>query len=205
MEDEAAGGQQANVALEIQRGDRQRRKAPAAPASPAKPKAAKVAGPTADGPEADGVGAELATVDPEQAVSLPGGLRAAAPVALVPQVLVCALPGRARARSAPPPCLPLPALAVAQKLEAAFKAAAEAIAERSMALEDQMAKWLRRWCEEWDADLEARPEEVKDTPAGERRCRQGRAAARSWGRRQHAGGVGGGTQAGRAAARSLLP
>lgn len=51
-------------------------------------------------------------------------------------------------------------------LMAAFQQAAEAVAEARMPPEDRIAKWLRRWMADWEQDLEARPEEVKATPAG---------------------------------------
>lgn len=51
-----------------------------------------------------------------------------------------------------------------------FKAAAARVAEQraeeAMPIEDRMSKLIKGWCAEWEADLEARPEEVKMTGAG---------------------------------------
>ena len=47
-----------------------------------------------------------------------------------------------------------------------FAAAAEAIKEKSMAVEDRVTKWLRRWMQDWQEDLEGRPEDIKTTAAG---------------------------------------
>ena len=49
---------------------------------------------------------------------------------------------------------------------AQFKRAAEQLAEQQMVIEDRLAKWLRQWCEEWERDLEARPDEVKQSLEG---------------------------------------
>jgi hypothetical protein len=53
-----------------------------------------------------------------------------------------------------------------QRLMAAFQAAAEAIKEKAMPVEDRVAKWLRIWMKDWEEDLEARPEDIKTTAAG---------------------------------------
>lgn len=54
---------------------------------------------------------------------------------------------------------------------AAFKRAAAELAEKrreeSMAVEDRIAKHLKKWVKDWEEDLEKRPEEVKRTPTGE--------------------------------------
>eukprot|EP00879_Flechtneria_rotunda_P006324 GHRR01006647.1.p1 GENE.GHRR01006647.1~~GHRR01006647.1.p1 ORF type:complete len:438 (+),score=173.03 GHRR01006647.1:204-1517(+) len=53
---------------------------------------------------------------------------------------------------------------------AAFKQAAARLAakraEEGLPIEDRIAKYLRRWCQEWEEDLEARNEEVKQSGAG---------------------------------------
>jgi len=48
----------------------------------------------------------------------------------------------------------------------AFAAAAEAVKERAMPVEDRVAKWLRKWMKDWEEDLEARPDDIKTTAAG---------------------------------------
>lgn len=53
-----------------------------------------------------------------------------------------------------------------EALMAAFRAAAEEHAAASLPLEDALARQLRRWCADWEADLEARSEQVKASPAG---------------------------------------
>ncbi|KAI8464645.1 MAG: Prp18 domain-containing protein [Monoraphidium minutum] len=55
-------------------------------------------------------------------------------------------------------------------LEASFAAAAARLAEQreeaAMALEDRIAKYLRRWCQAWGDDLEARSDEAKASGPG---------------------------------------
>lgn len=50
-------------------------------------------------------------------------------------------------------------------LLASFKAAAARVAQQradeALPVEDRMAKMLKEWCVEWEADLEARPDEVR--------------------------------------------
>lgn len=53
-----------------------------------------------------------------------------------------------------------------QELLAQFQRAAEAVAEKQMVIEDLIAKYLRRWCDDWERDLEGRPEEVKQSLEG---------------------------------------
>lgn len=53
-----------------------------------------------------------------------------------------------------------------EALMAAFRAAAEEHATTNLPLEDALARQLRSWCADWEADLEARPEEAKRSPAG---------------------------------------
>ncbi|PRW45581.1 pre-mRNA-splicing factor 18-like isoform A [Chlorella sorokiniana] len=53
-----------------------------------------------------------------------------------------------------------------QRLMDAFKAAAEAVKEQSMPVEDRVAKWLRIWMKDWEDDLEARPDDIKTTAGG---------------------------------------
>jgi pre-mRNA-splicing factor 18 len=48
----------------------------------------------------------------------------------------------------------------------AFAAAAEALKERAMPVEDRIAKWLRRWMADWEEDLEGRPDDIKTTAGG---------------------------------------
>ena len=52
----------------------------------------------------------------------------------------------------------------------AFKAAAAAVAERreeaTLPTEDRIMKHMTRWCESWRLDLEHRPAEVAESPAG---------------------------------------
>lgn len=55
---------------------------------------------------------------------------------------------------------------VLQELLAQFQRAAEAVAEKQMVIEDLIAKYLRRWCDDWERDLEGRPEEVKQSLEG---------------------------------------
>lgn len=68
---------------------------------------------------------------------------------------------------------------------AAFKRAAaqlaEKCAEEALPLEDRLLKILRTWCKEWEADLDSRPDEVKDTGSGVQVRAQGRVGA--WGPR----------------------
>ena len=53
-----------------------------------------------------------------------------------------------------------------QRLMQAFADAAETVAEDQLAVEDRVAKWLRRWLNDWEIDMAARPEEVCATPEG---------------------------------------
>lgn len=53
-----------------------------------------------------------------------------------------------------------------QKLMASFQAAAEALAEKSMPVEERVSKWLRRWMHEWREDIESRSEKERATPSG---------------------------------------
>lgn len=52
----------------------------------------------------------------------------------------------------------------------AFKAAAAAVAERreeaTLPTEDRIMKHMTRWCESWRLDLENRPAEIAESPAG---------------------------------------
>ena len=52
----------------------------------------------------------------------------------------------------------------------AFMAAAAAVAERreeaTLPTEDRIMKHMTRWCEAWRQDLEHRPSEVAESPAG---------------------------------------
>lgn len=53
-----------------------------------------------------------------------------------------------------------------QALLAQFQRAAEAVAEQQMSVEDRISKYLRRWCDAWEHDLEGRPDEIKETHEG---------------------------------------
>ncbi|KAL4447757.1 hypothetical protein ABPG75_004976 [Micractinium tetrahymenae] len=53
-----------------------------------------------------------------------------------------------------------------QRLMEAFAAAAEAVKEKAMPVEDRVAKWVKKWMKDWEDDLEARPDEIKTTAAG---------------------------------------
>lgn len=70
----------------------------------------------------------------------------------------------------PPRCQAGDAGADGDGLMAAFAKAAEAVAarraEEALPLEDRIAAALHRWCDEWGADLEARPQVLKDSGPG---------------------------------------
>ncbi|KFM25756.1 hypothetical protein F751_2598 [Auxenochlorella protothecoides] len=51
-------------------------------------------------------------------------------------------------------------------LMASFRAAADSLAATNLPLEDRLARRLRGWCADWEADLEARSEEDQASPAG---------------------------------------
>jgi len=53
-----------------------------------------------------------------------------------------------------------------QQLMVSFQAAAEAIGEKNMAVEDRISKWLKRWMNDWEEDLETRASDVKTLAAG---------------------------------------
>uniref|UniRef100_A0A1D1ZPT8 Pre-mRNA-splicing factor 18 n=1 Tax=Auxenochlorella protothecoides TaxID=3075 RepID=A0A1D1ZPT8_AUXPR len=53
-----------------------------------------------------------------------------------------------------------------QALMASFRAAADSLAATNLPLEDRLARRLRGWCADWEADLEARSEEDQASPAG---------------------------------------
>lgn len=55
---------------------------------------------------------------------------------------------------------------VQAQLMASFQAAAEALAERNMAVEDRITKWLQQWMKAWEDDLAARDLNVKSSAAG---------------------------------------
>jgi hypothetical protein len=54
---------------------------------------------------------------------------------------------------------------------AAFQAAAAALREKreeeELPVEERIAKHIRQWCDAWQQDLDARPEAVKASGAGE--------------------------------------
>ncbi|GAB4821259.1 hypothetical protein N2152v2_008305 [Parachlorella kessleri] len=120
VDDETAGGQQANIHLALEK-EKQKQKKP----------------PIGKGKQQEGKGkeggGELEAVDPQQ-----------------------------QARHG----VLYPLRTVVAALMAQFKRAAEQLAEQHMVLEDRLAKWLRQWCEEWERDLEARPDEVKQSLEG---------------------------------------
>ena len=39
-----------------------------------------------------------------------------------------------------------------------------------MCVEDRIAKWVRRWTQEWEEDLERRPDEIKNSGSGRTGC-----------------------------------
>lgn len=39
-----------------------------------------------------------------------------------------------------------------------------------MCVEDRIAKWVRRWTQEWEEDLERRPDEIKNSGSGRIGC-----------------------------------
>ena len=53
-----------------------------------------------------------------------------------------------------------------QQLMVSFHAAAEAVAEKSMGIEDRILKWLQRWMDDWAKDLEQRSEEMAASATG---------------------------------------
>ena len=53
-----------------------------------------------------------------------------------------------------------------QRLMQSFRAAAEAIAENNMAVEDRILKWLQKWMKDWEEDLASRDDAVKGSAAG---------------------------------------
>lgn len=53
-----------------------------------------------------------------------------------------------------------------QRLMESFQAAADAIAEKNMAVEDRILKWLQKWMKDWEEDLASRDDAVKATAAG---------------------------------------
>lgn len=65
---------------------------------------------------------------------------------------------------------PAAASSSSDPLMAAFEAAAARVAEQraddQLAVEDRILKYLKKWSREWDADMEARPEEVKQSGPG---------------------------------------
>jgi hypothetical protein len=120
VEDEAAGGQQGNLHIQMAREQRGSAAAAAAAAAGQGAAAGRKAAAAAAPPHADGG----ASADEEE-----GGGEAAA-------------------------------------LAAAFQAAADVVAERNLPLEERLARWLRGWMADWEADLASRPAEVKASPAG---------------------------------------
>lgn len=53
-----------------------------------------------------------------------------------------------------------------QQLMASFQAAADALAEKNMAVEDRIIKWLQKWMKDWEEDLLARDDAVKASAPG---------------------------------------
>jgi pre-mRNA-splicing factor 18 len=53
-----------------------------------------------------------------------------------------------------------------QQLMASFQAAADALAEQNMAVEDRIIKWLQKWMKDWEEDLLARDDAVKASAIG---------------------------------------
>lgn len=53
-----------------------------------------------------------------------------------------------------------------QQLMASFQAAADSLAEKNMAVEDRISKWLQKWMKDWEEDLEARDDSVKASAPG---------------------------------------
>jgi len=51
-------------------------------------------------------------------------------------------------------------------LMASFKAAAVAVAEQNMPVEDRIIKWLKKWSTDWEADMDSRSDDIKKTAAG---------------------------------------
>lgn len=55
---------------------------------------------------------------------------------------------------------------------AAFKRAAAELAERrkeeQMTIEDRIAKYMHKWCQDWEKDLDMRTEDIKESAAGAR-------------------------------------
>jgi pre-mRNA-splicing factor 18 len=53
-----------------------------------------------------------------------------------------------------------------QQLMASFQAAADALAEKNMAVEDRINKWLQKWMKDWEEDLASRDDAVKASAPG---------------------------------------
>jgi len=53
-----------------------------------------------------------------------------------------------------------------QQLMASFQAAADSVAEKNMAVEDRISKWLQKWMKDWEHDLEARDDSIKASAPG---------------------------------------
>jgi pre-mRNA-splicing factor 18 len=167
MEDETAGGQQANVRLEIEReerdrarygttredrsgggGGRERSPAVGAAAAPSRARQSRGEGlpgsssidETAFGAGGGGGGGGAQDA---QGTSASTGREALAMTATTDETD-----------------------AEERRLMASFQAAAEAVAEKSMPVEDRVAKWLRRWMEEWERELALRNETERNVPSG---------------------------------------
>jgi len=53
-----------------------------------------------------------------------------------------------------------------RQLMASFQAAADSLAEKNMAVEDRISKWLQKWMKDWEEDLEARDDSIKASAPG---------------------------------------
>ena len=151
LEDEAAGGQQANIRLEIERSERERALLrtwdPPKDAQSQKPSGKGSAGGAKDGGvsvmQKKGSQGNLKGKDKQEGGESRGG------------------------QSNDGALISLDANEDAQqRLMASFQAAAESIAERSMPVEDRVSKWVKRWMQEWRDDLEMRSEKELNSPEG---------------------------------------
>lgn len=195
VEDEAkGGGENENLHIRFKREAKvaQLRKAEAGEAGKGKGKGGKereggerpAGGGGGDAQQQDGGGEQqLAEVDPEQKVGS-GQWSALRSLLLRLRPAAAAAPHRdsvAQGRLSPAggptasacACSPRPPrqhgsslLTNAQRLMEAFAAAAEALKEKAMPVEDRIAKWLRRWMADWEEDLESRPDDIKTTAGG---------------------------------------